>query len=447
MLAPSCRGWRRTISASATGSASARTSPSASGARCARTTRRTGPAGTTSRTTTRAAAPTAGARTACSGSAIARAGSASRWRSGTARDPILKERLFGLTGPEGNHGEDVKEQYFYLDSTPTHSYMKALYKYPQREFPYARLVEENRRRGKDEPEFELADTGVFDDGRYFDVFAEYAKASPDDMLIAITVANRGPGRGAARRAADALVPQHLVLGTHRRGLLGAADARARRGGDGDDRGRARVARAATGSSVDRDPTAGGAPELLFTENETNTERLFGIAQRHALREGRVPRVRRRGPRRSREPRASRHEGGGALSPDRARRRRGPAAPAAHRRPRRSRATGRAFARLRRGLRRAARRGRRVLSRRRPGRCRPTSDWPCARPTRGCSGRSSSITTTCAPGSRAIRRSRRRRRAAAPAATPSGATSTTATSSRCRTSGSTRGSPRGISRST
>src|SRR5216110_2682358 len=103
------------------------------------------------------------------------------------KDPILKERLFGLTGPEGNHGEDVKEQYFYLDSTPTHSYMRALYKYPQREFPYAWLVEENRRRGKGDAEFELGDTGAFDGGRYFDVFAEYAKASPDDILIAITI--------------------------------------------------------------------------------------------------------------------------------------------------------------------------------------------------------------------------------------------------------------------
>src|SRR5215470_5318015 len=108
------------------------------------------------------------------------------------RDPILKERLFGLTGPEGNHGEDVKELYYYLDSTPTHSYMKALYKYPQAEYPYAWLVEENRRRGKEAREFELADTGVFEDGRYFDVVAEYAKASPNDVLIRITAANRGP---------------------------------------------------------------------------------------------------------------------------------------------------------------------------------------------------------------------------------------------------------------
>src|SRR3982750_4410088 len=93
------------------------------------------------------------------------------------RDPILKEGLFGLAGPEGNHGEDVKEEYFYLDSTPTHSYMKALYKYPQREFPYRRLVEENGKRKRTDPEFELADTGVFDGSRYFDVFVEYAKAS------------------------------------------------------------------------------------------------------------------------------------------------------------------------------------------------------------------------------------------------------------------------------
>src|SRR6202047_2101122 len=112
------------------------------------------------------------------------------------RDFILKERLFGLTNPEGNHGEDVKEYYFYLDSTPTHSYMKALYKYPQREFPYGRLVDENRRRGKDQPEYELIDTGVFDDDRYFDVIVEYAKGAPDDILARITMATAGPG-GAA----------------------------------------------------------------------------------------------------------------------------------------------------------------------------------------------------------------------------------------------------------
>ena len=112
------------------------------------------------------------------------------------RDPILKERLFGLSNPQGNHGEDVKECYFYLDSTPTHSYAKALYKYPQGEFPYERLVEENARRSRTELEFELQDTGLFDDGRYFDVFAEYAKAGPDDTCIRITVWNRGPDAAA-----------------------------------------------------------------------------------------------------------------------------------------------------------------------------------------------------------------------------------------------------------
>src|SRR6201982_480061 len=108
------------------------------------------------------------------------------------RDAILKERLFGLNGHEGNHGEDVKEQYFYLDSTPTHSYMRMLYKYPHAAFPYTQLVEENRRRGKDQPEFELLDTGVFADDRYFDLFVEYAKGDVEDILAKITATNRGP---------------------------------------------------------------------------------------------------------------------------------------------------------------------------------------------------------------------------------------------------------------
>jgi hypothetical protein len=106
------------------------------------------------------------------------------------RDPILKEHLFGLTNSEGNHGEDVKEYYFYLDSTPTHSYMKYLYKYPQREYPYRDLIETNRRRSREEFEYELLDPGIFDDDRYFDVFVEYAKESPEDILIRITVHNR-----------------------------------------------------------------------------------------------------------------------------------------------------------------------------------------------------------------------------------------------------------------
>src|SRR6516165_4445588 len=108
------------------------------------------------------------------------------------KDPILKERLFGLTNSESNHGEDVKEYYFYLDSTPTHSYMKYLYKYPQQAFPYANLVDTSRSRSRTEFEYELLDTGIFNQDRYFDVFVEYAKESPDDLLIAISVYNRGP---------------------------------------------------------------------------------------------------------------------------------------------------------------------------------------------------------------------------------------------------------------
>ena len=107
------------------------------------------------------------------------------------KDPILKERLFGLTGSEGNHGEDVKEYYFYLDNVPTHAYMKYLYKYPQGAYPYADLVEENKKRTRTDPEYELLDTGIFDEDRYFDVFVEYAKDSPEDILIQISVANRG----------------------------------------------------------------------------------------------------------------------------------------------------------------------------------------------------------------------------------------------------------------
>ena len=121
------------------------------------------------------------------------------------RDPILKERMFGLSGNEGNHGEDVKEYWFYLDNTPTHSYMKMLYKYPQREFPYQQLLEENRRRWGQvgAPEYELLDTGIFDEDRYFDVFVEYAKAGPEDICIRIEAINRGP------EAADLHLMPHL----------------------------------------------------------------------------------------------------------------------------------------------------------------------------------------------------------------------------------------------
>ena len=127
-------------------------------------------------------------------------------------DPILKERLFGLTGPEGNHGEDVKEAYFHLDATPSHSYLEFLYKYPQAAFPYEQLVSENGRRGALDPEFELSDTGVFDESRYFDVQVTYAKQAEDDLLVSIRVTNRGPDRASCHVLPTLVVPQHLVVG-------------------------------------------------------------------------------------------------------------------------------------------------------------------------------------------------------------------------------------------
>jgi hypothetical protein len=181
------------------------------------------------------------------------------------RDPILKERLFGLTGPEGNHGEDVKEVYFYLESTPTHSYLKALYKYPQREFPYERLVRENRQRGKGDPEFELADTGVFDDNRYFDVFAEYAKAGPDDIAIRITIANRGPDTATLHLLPTLWFRNTWSWGRQGDGYTGTP--RLRRSGRDAIAAEHPVLGAYELRAESRDQ--GDGPDFLFTENETN----------------------------------------------------------------------------------------------------------------------------------------------------------------------------------
>jgi hypothetical protein len=180
------------------------------------------------------------------------------------RDPILKERLFGLTNSEGNHGEDVKEYYFYLDSTPTHSYMKYLYKYPQQEFPYRDLVETNRRRSRQEMEYELLDTGVFDGDRYFDVFAEYAKADPEDLLVRITVHNRGP-----EKAELHLLPTLWFRNTWSWDGNAARPA-LRQVGD-------RAILAAHEKLGGRTLSCEGNPELLFTENESNASRLWGEA--------------------------------------------------------------------------------------------------------------------------------------------------------------------------
>jgi hypothetical protein len=179
------------------------------------------------------------------------------------RDPILKERLFGLTGNQGNHGEDVKECYYYLDSTPTHSYMKFLYKYPQSEFPYSQLVEENRRRGKDSREYELADTGVFAESRYFDVFVEYAKAGVEDLLARITVANRGPDAAAVH-----VLPTVWFRNTWSWGG-GAPKPLLRQCANKPD-----VVELDEPQYGRRWMVFGDAPNLLFTENETNNGRLY-----------------------------------------------------------------------------------------------------------------------------------------------------------------------------
>jgi hypothetical protein len=182
------------------------------------------------------------------------------------KDPILKERLFGLTNSEGNHGEDVKELYYYLDATPSHSYLKMLYKYPQAAFPYAQLVEENHRRGKDQNEFELLDTGVFDDDRYFDVFVEYAKCAADDILMLITAHNRGPDA-----ATLTVLPQLCCRNTWswKPGISKPTLAEVE--------GSVEVKHDELGAlwfDCDGDPT------LLFCDNETNTRRLYG--QRDAM---------------------------------------------------------------------------------------------------------------------------------------------------------------------
>lgn len=188
-------------------------------------------------------------------------------------DPILKERLFGVTGPEGNHGEDVKEYYYYLDATPTHSYLKALYKYPQRAFPYRDLIETTRRRTRHEPEYELMDTGVFDpvgagsSRPYFDVFVEYAKGGPRDILIRLTAHNRG-----AEDAELSLLPTLWFRN------MWSWDAHARRPRISSEHGRFKAHAQGMDEYVlayEASDCEGGAPELLFTENETNLRKLYG----------------------------------------------------------------------------------------------------------------------------------------------------------------------------
>jgi Glycosyl hydrolase family 63 C-terminal domain len=204
------------------------------------------------------------------------------------RDPILKERLFGLTGEEGNHGEDVKEYYYYLDNTPTHSYMKYLYKYPQGEYPYSHLVAENRRRDRTSPEYELIDTGIFDEDRYFDVFVEYAKADPEDILVRISVNNRGPEeatldllptlwfRNTWSWILDSPRPslsRYDVVYPSSTSIYAVVDAKMSNS----------TGNHTVGTGLNNGQYwlyCAGEPVLLFTENESNTEQLYGIPNKN-----------------------------------------------------------------------------------------------------------------------------------------------------------------------
>lgn len=181
------------------------------------------------------------------------------------KDSILKERPFGLSNPQGNHGEDVKDYFYHLDNTPTHSFMRALYKYPQVEFPYAHLIEENGRRSRQEPEYELVDTGIFNEGRYFDVFIEYAKAAPNDVCIKISAVNRGP-----EAAPLTLLPTLWFRNTWSWGQEGITKPEMHLAAEGS------IKAAPWGLPVYH-YYCEGAAEYIFTENETNTQRVFGAA--------------------------------------------------------------------------------------------------------------------------------------------------------------------------
>ena len=188
------------------------------------------------------------------------------------KDPIIKERLFGVTGKEGNHGEDCKEHYYYLDSTPTHSYMRMLYKYPQQAYPYQKLVDENRKRNRLEPEYDLIDSGIFDNNEYFDVFIDYAKASTDDILVRITVYNRGPGNAVIH-----VLPHAWFRNTWAWGYDSYKPHMFR-----DDKGLIKLDHQRLGEYY---IYADADPDLLFCENETNTARLYGQAGTGTFKDG------------------------------------------------------------------------------------------------------------------------------------------------------------------
>ena len=213
---------------------------------------------------------TAGARMVSPAFPMTNNGFVFRWHLWNGKDPILKERYFGLTNSEGNHGEDVKEYYFYLDSTPTHSYMKMLYKYPQAAYPYGDLVQTNSQRSREEMEYELLDTGVFNEDRYFDVFIEYAKAGPEDILVKITAINRGPEASKLQ-----LLPTLWFRNDWSKWI-----AESNRAAEKPNLRQIKIQPGISAVAVTH-PILGefilsceGDVPLLFTENETNHERLF-----------------------------------------------------------------------------------------------------------------------------------------------------------------------------
>ena len=335
---------------------------SARGARCARTTAPTATRGATSPTTTRARARTAGTRTGSPGICDDQQRLCFALAFWNGRDPILKERIFGLTGPQGNHGEDAKEYWWYLDSTPTHSWMRWRYMYPQARVP---LRAARRRRtptaASDEPEFELLDTGVFDDGRYWEITVDYAKAAPEDILIARhRRATPAPTRATLARPADAVVPQHVVVGTttpravdrarRRRARRGARRRSARDDPDGDGRPDAAVLR----QRDERDAAVRRRPAPTpYPKDGINDHVVHGAADRQP---GAAP---------GRRPRCTT----GSRSPPGATRRRSRLrlrrAGAGARRRLRRRSMPTARARGRRVLRRARRRPASTATRRRP----------------------------------------------------------------------------------
>ncbi len=346
------------------------------------------------------------------------------------RDPILKERIFGLTGQEGNHGEDAKEYWWYLDALPSHAWNRWRYHYPQAEFPYADLVAENGRRGKLDPEYELLDTSAFDDDRYWIVEADYAKSDPHDLLLTVRVTNAGP-------EADTLhvLPTAWYRNTWAWGIDGETRPELRLEGVGPCRDRASLPRRARARGRRR---ARGA--VLRERDERRAAVRSRAGDGHP--EGRDQRPRRLG---CGDRRRRCRDEGRVLVPARRRARRdgrGARAPPAHR-PTRQPLGG-----LRRDRSRASRGGRRVLRRAHTGRGeRATRRWSSGSPWPGCSGASSSTPTTSRAGSTATRRSRGLPTRGSPAATRTGGPSTPSTSCRCPTSGSTRGSRPGISPST